>query len=428
MNYNINNYLILFGLSKDDFEQDISDPITSEDGVTIYLNQRTDINRKCVYCKSLNVVVKDRDLITLRSTINSSQKISLLIKKVRFFCKNCHRSYTPELTNILPYSKINPQVRYSIISSFFQMISFTNIANFHDVSITTVFEIFDNTFINVQRGTMPRILCIDEFHFSSQYDQNYCCVLVNFETKEIVDILKNRKKEYLNEYFSSIPSSERQRVIYFISDMYDEYLTIKNRYFPNAIHIVDRFHVIIQLTRAINKRRNKIMKDIIYTKPILCGFMKANWQLYEKSENYIPNKEYHNKKTGLIYSYRYLFFESLKLDYSLNVAYSILQKLIKDSYTKKDNEILPFFMNISEKLGETSDEELQKVGKTYIKWITGISNAYLSDSVRMRLTNAIAENTNNHIKTIIKVSYGLRNFERMRKRAIILSRKKVHNH
>ena len=35
-------------------------------------------------------------------------------------------------------------------------------------------------------------------------------------------------------------------------------------------------------------------------------------------------------------------------------------------------------------------------------------------------TNGIAENINNHLKTIIKLSYGYHNFERFRKRAMMI--------
>ena len=77
---------------------------------------------------------------------------------------------------------------------------------------------------------------------------------------------------------------------------------------------------------------------------------------------------------------------------------------------------------VDEQIIETkakNDEEIRKVGRTYLKWMYGITNAFTKKSKQKRLTNGIAESINNHIKTTIKYSYGFENFERFRKRALL---------
>ena len=109
---------------------------------------------------------------------------------------------------------------------------------------------------------MPKILCIDEFYFSKDNDNKYCCILVDWETKQIVDIIKNRQLAYLDDYFSKIPQNKLKNVKYFVSDMYDGYATIKNKYFPKADHIIDLFHIVIQLNRVTNSIRCSVMKSL----------------------------------------------------------------------------------------------------------------------------------------------------------------------
>jgi transposase len=109
---------------------------------------------------------------------------------------------------------------------------------------------------------LPKILCIDEFYFSKDNDNKYCCILVDWETKQIVDIIKNRQLAYLDDYFSKIPQNELKNVKYFVSDMYDGYATIKNKYFPKADHIIDLFHIVIQLNRVTNSIRCSVMKSL----------------------------------------------------------------------------------------------------------------------------------------------------------------------
>lgn len=421
MNYN--TFLTLFGLNPNNFKQVVSDPFVTDSGMTFLLEQRTDINRICPYCESKAIEIKGYFDRLIRCTVNSNQRHELIVKKVRFICKNCGKTYSPKLENIDKYSSITNYVKKLIVYDFFNRISFTDIARKYDVSITTIFNLFDETFPSVKRGKLPKVLCIDEFHFENDYDQNYCCILVDLKEKEIVDIIKNRKKEYLEEFFSSIDEKERNNVEIFISDMYDEYAAIKKKYFPKAIHIVDRFHIASQLTVAIKQRRVKVMNSFKITNRFYYNFMKRNWILYEQRKSKIPDKDIKNKNNGYIYSYEYIFYKTLKEDHDLNIAYEILQDLLVKSYKTNDKNLRTFFCNIANRLIALEDEVLKKVGSTFLKWLDQIINAYTDNAIQNGYTNSMAENTNNHIKTLIKISYGLNNFERMRKRCILISRK-----
>lgn len=421
MNYN--TILTMFGFNPNDFKPDISDPVEEYGVFLLFLEQRTDINRICPHCNSKAVSIKDYDTILLKNTINPGQKVQIFVKKVRFKCKKCKISFTPALTNVCANTNIPTSIKRLIINEFRQMISFSDIAKRYDVSQKTVFNIFDETFPYVERSVLPKILCIDEFYFTKQIDQKYCCALVDYNRGQLVDIIKNRRKEYLNEYFSKISIKERENVKYFISDMYDEYAIVRKKYFPNAIPIVDKFHIVIQLTTAIKKIRTKVMNSQKQTNYVLYTFMKNNWELFEASRNKIPNKNYKSKKTGYQYHYEDLFYQCLRLDNNLSRANDILQEIICKLKFAPKNEIEKKIESIADRLIVSDNEELQKVGRTYLKWKIGIINAYSNLEIGKKLTNAIAETTNNHIKTIIKVSYGLSNFERFRKRALIISRK-----
>ncbi|MFR2290762.1 MAG: transposase [Mediterraneibacter faecis] len=43
-------------------------------------------------------------------------------------------------------------------------------------------------------------------------------------------------------YFTSIPTEERFAVKYLISDMYNPYISYVEKYFPNAVSVVDSCH------------------------------------------------------------------------------------------------------------------------------------------------------------------------------------------
>lgn len=61
-------------------------------------------------------------------------------------------------------------------------------------------------------------------------------------------------------YFTSIPPEERNSVKYLISDMYNPYISYVDKYFPNAVPVVDSFHVLQWVTRSIDNYMRQLLK------------------------------------------------------------------------------------------------------------------------------------------------------------------------
>lgn len=424
MNYN--TFLIRYGISPDNFKAVVAEPIKTSTGYMYCLEQRTDINRQCPFCDSKSIIIKDYDMIKTNISINDNSKDFLMIKKVRFKCKRCNKTYTPEIEGIKPYNHISNLSKNYITWDFYKKLSYTQIAEKYDVSVGYVIHLFDETFPYIPRKKLPKILCIDEFHFSKIYDQKYCCVLTDFETGEVIDIIKNRQKAYLEEYFTNISLEEREQVTYFVSDMYDEYGIIQRKFFPNSIHVIDMFHIICQLTNAINIVRTRTMNKMVVKNSLQYNFMKKNWRYFLCRKERIPNKTYTYKATKQTFTFEELVYMCIRSNPDLLNAHNVLQDIYKYAYYKSEDEIAKYMTWISDRLLSSDDEEIKKVGRTYLKWMYGITNAFTKKSKQKRLTNGIAESINNHIKTTIKYSYGFENFERFRKRALLIfSKNKV---
>lgn len=75
---------------------------------------------------------------------------------------------------------------------------------------------------------------------------------MDFITGEVIDILHNRWQSTADDYFYSIPREERLNVKYLICDSYKSYMEYPAKYFPNAIVILDSFHVIKYLISKLN--------------------------------------------------------------------------------------------------------------------------------------------------------------------------------
>ena len=417
MNYN--TFLERFGLEPSNFKNKECFVGKTENGFIYHLEQ-SDERVECPYCGRIKLYIKGYYNEAINVTINSNESDTLLIKRIRFKCRYCNKSFSPKIKGLMPYSNISNTIKSYICLDFFKKQTFKEIAARYDISESYVIKLFDDYFPYVPRRELSEIICIDEFHFSKVYDQNYCCVLCDFVDKKIIDVLKNRQKAYLEEYFKHFNSKELNTVKYYISDMYDEYRIIKHKFFPNAIHIVDLFHIILQATNAVDTIRVKTMKDSVERYSLEYNFMKKNWKCFLCKSSRIPNKTYTYKKTKERYSYYDLVYRCIKTNHNLLIAYGILQDLFSYSKYKDENNISNFIDFISNRLIHSGCIELEKVGRTYLKWKIEIINAFSREAREKKLTNATAEGMNNQIKTMLKSAYGYENFERFRKRLMLI--------
>ena len=70
---------------------------------------------------------------------------------------------------------------------------------------------------------LPRIISIDEFKADTN-EGKYACIINDPIHKKALDILPNRKKEYLIQYFTHCENRYSVEVV--ISDMYEPYLLV----------------------------------------------------------------------------------------------------------------------------------------------------------------------------------------------------------
>jgi|GEM_PF-3049295 len=77
-----------------------------------------------------------------------------------------------------------------------------------------------------------------------------------------IDVLRSRRQSETEPYFASIPKEERFAVRYLISDMNNDYLSYVGKYFPNAVSVVDSFHVIQWINAELDRFVRALQKSI----------------------------------------------------------------------------------------------------------------------------------------------------------------------
>lgn len=289
-----------------------------------------------------------------------------------------------------------------------------------------VIQLFDEAFPYVDPLPLPEVMCLDEIKFFTDYETKYILVITNFLTGEIVDILPSRKIDVMKEYFAN-RFEQIKNVKYLVTDMYDGFNAIHQGFFRNIPHIIDLFHVIEDLSRAVNKIRTEVMKKELDDSGCK-SFMKSHWKLFLSRYREIPfeilHKKYCHEKSNVEKDYWSWMIDCLNLDSKFYRAYQCLQEMYDYTRFSTYEEGERHLNRVIDLLKSTFDDELIKVAETYRKNLVGIVNCLDKKTRTFRYTTGIAECVNNHIKTIIKVSYGCMNFERFRKRVLLISRNK----
>lgn len=419
----LNTFLSMFGLDPDNFVNELVEPMESDDGTIIYnLRQRTD-KRMCPNCHNSNVIIHNYFYTETRFTPNKGMQTLLRIKKVRFECKDCNKTFTFPILGIERYAKIGRRIKELMIKDFYSQKSFSIIANDYQMSVAQVMGIFDQTFPNIAKYKLPRALCIDEIGFKS-IDGSYAAIIYDHDQKIVTDVIRNRQNEYLRCYFSEYSLYERQQVKYFISDLYEGFGTIKEEFFPNAYHIADMFHVIRLLRTEVSRLRVMTYKQYTEEGDIRRNFMKQHWEAFEKYlDTKLYYKPYYSKKENIEYTTWAMIKRCLELNHTFWTAYYNLQELLEYTRWKTFDEAILGIKKISKSLADSENENLVRVSETYWKWRVEIANAITVKNIDgKRFSNGPAEGLNNAIKTLIKDANGYRNFERFRKRVLLILR------
>jgi transposase len=95
---------------------------------------------------------------------------------------------------------------------------------------------------------------------------------------------KERTTETLEGFFRGFGLCRTLRLAYICSDMWKPYLTVVSRWAPRAVHVLDRYHIVAKLNKAVDEVRadeaRRMMRDGY--EPIL---KHSRWPLLKKPEN-----------------------------------------------------------------------------------------------------------------------------------------------
>ena len=386
--------------------------------------------------------------------LQDNYSLVLILKQRRWRCTNPECLYDTSES----FKLVNRQRRTTNATDMLIVDAYRNLLE-TSVSIAKKFHVSDshahdvfNRYVKLDRLTLTDAISIDEVFLDMDEHCKYALVIQDFHTGDPIDLLRSRRSNVTDPYFTSIPTEERFAVKYLISDMYNPYISYVEKYFPNAISVVDSFHVIQWITRMIDN----------YIRQLLKKFRQRDREYQEKLslEQQVPVSLPPSDEVYLLQKYRWLIlcnqsniryhtdprmdphFHALmntydyedalfRIDYKLkefrdlkelylqfnarnggnpSQAQIELEELI-EAYRKSRHEIFREFASLLEKYKSSIINSFIMVEK--------IGNGRIYDS---RLSNGPIESINRKIKDLKRLGRGFRNFEHFRNRFLYATR------
>lgn len=253
---------------------------------------------KCPKCGKFTKSIHDRlKPIKLKYVKAFEYETYLIIRKRRFICHECKYKFTEEVGVNNQNKSISNKLEQKILKDLLQYnLSLKYIAESDNVT--------DNTVRNVLKSAMegypnkvkllPRVISFDEFKADTK-EGKYAFIMNDPIHKKVLDILPNRKKEYLIQYFTYCEN--RHSVEYVVSGMYEPYLLVTQIMFPKAKYVVDRFHYIRYIMDALDDIRIRLQKNY--------GYNSKEYRLLKNKKNVSLLRKYSNDINWFTYTKRY---------------------------------------------------------------------------------------------------------------------------
>ena len=156
--------------------------IMNELHITILLQRKT---HRCPNCFLESSKIKDYSLKKFSHTFINKKQTYIIYKCRRYICPYCHKSFIEDNPFGKQYSSLSNLTLISILDDFKSYTAtYTAIAKKHNVSVSTVVNVFDNH-VQIQRHKLQEIICIDEFYFNRHSHHKYALMIMGFKTNSL---------------------------------------------------------------------------------------------------------------------------------------------------------------------------------------------------------------------------------------------------
>ena len=338
------------------------------------------------------------------------------LKKRRFQCKNCRKVTVSETSLIQKNCQISEPLRQKVAQALVNRQALTHIAQDLAISTSTVNRKLKEFTFKEDFSRLPEILSIDEFSYQKG---KLAFIAQDFETKKIITILENRTQTTIRNHFFRYSKEARNSVKVVTVDMSGSYIPMIPKLFPKAKIVIDRFHIVQHMSRALNHTRIQLMTQFD-KKSLEYRALKYYWKSVLKDSRKLSLNSFRSRTFGETLTPKECLTEIFHLVPELKGYYDLYQFLLFHLQEKNADY---FFDLIEEAL-----PHLNQTFKTALRTILH-HKQHVINAIELPYSNAKLEATNKLIKDIKRNAFGFRNFDNFKKRIFIalnMQKEKTH--
>ena len=354
----------------------------------------------CPRCNSQQLRTKDRFVRKLRHESIGTKNTWLHLTVRKYRCEQCHRHFRARVPGLQPYRRSTEMFRKEIFADHRDGISQQQLRRSRQIGSATVERWFHDQLEAKERmfsnRMCPTVLGIDEHFFTRK--QGYATTFCDLRSHRIFEVAKGRSEASLHCALMRMKGRERVQVV--CIDLSSGYRSLVRKYFPNALIVADRFHVV-----------RTVLRHFLDTWKLLDPAGRANrglLSLMRRNADKLSPEQHQRLEQ---------YFERNPV---IRILYEAKEELcallrVKHQTARACRPLAGKLLEWIERLKESPFEAFRTLGSTLSSWRDEIARMW-----RFTRNNGITEGFHTKMELIQRRAYGFRNFNNYRLRVIVM--------
>ena len=352
-------------------------------------------NEPCPRCQTICSQFYGKAHTKLRDEPLRSESLYIKIIKQRYFCKTCKKPFVEKIEGFKSNQRSTGRFEKFIAEMSEKFSNINEVQKRYHCSSGFAYRVFYKyQAIKLKEKInygWPSVIGIDEHFFSRRNGYvEYATVLTDMNKKRLYEMVEGKSTKALIEQLSHLSGRENVKLV--AMDMSSTYKKFVRDFFPNAMIVADKFHVLRLLTPTIMKMQKEIhghRQELLLKKLVLKNRMKMDYFLRSDVDKY------------------------LKQHPELDMIYRFKERLYEFYRTKGMIRAVHSFYKFINQLKATGHKALLKLAKTLERWKKEVLLYFETG-----LTNARTEAFNRTAKLVQRRAGGYKSFKNYRLRTL----------
>ncbi len=350
----------------------------------------------CPHCGGSDLRKKDKVQRSVWHESVGLRRVLLRFSVCKYHCRGCGRYFRQRLDGIQPWQRSTEALKKQVYRQHTHGISRKSLGRNFDKSDSTIARYYDHMYDLENRKLktlqIPRVLGIDEHFFSRR--MRFATTFCDLKKRRVFDVTPGRSASSLGPYLSDLKDKSRVRII--CMDLSESYRSIARSYFPGALVVADRFHVVRLALYHLLKTCRQIDPELSTRRGTAKLLQRHGHNLKDDQAERLSAYLANQSAIASIYDFKD----------------DLMTVLTARNQTKDQCRILAHrLLDAIAELKQSGFENCQKLGRTLETWQEEIGRMW-----RFSRSNGITEGFHRQMKLIQRRAFGFRNFDNYRRR------------